>query len=279
MADTLAEVFSRQKNPSAALLKSVVVDIKKLQKNHPHVRNQGYYDRLQRASSWLAKAKQAGSDTEAIFIFLWIALDALCSIRLEVLETDWWKRQGKSVPIASQQRSDDKSPSVLEWFLWRICCLDAEGRLLRSVIEDHWSDVETVLNARYIMSLYWNWQWKTETNIEKQTKRSVKIAKDAIGLGSDKLKLHQALCGIVIWRLRTLRNQLFHGSATDAHSRRRAAGESELETGSRLLEQLIWTFMVLMVEEPPHTRYWPPSPYPRVGSAQHERFNAAWLPE
>lgn len=278
MADSLGEVFSRHKKPSAAQLKSVVVEIKKLQKSHPHHGDQGYHDRLQRASSWLAKAKQADGDTEAGFIFLWIALDALCSIRLDVLETEWWEKQKQSLPTKNQQRSGGKGLSALEWFLWRICCLDTDGRVLRGVIEDHWSDVETMLKARYIMSFYWSGKWKTEADIEGQIKLSVKIVNDAIGLGTDKLKLHQALCKIVLWRLRTLRNQLFHGSATDAHSKRQAAGESELEAGSRLLEELILNSIVLMVEEPQHTRYWPPCPYPRVGSAQHQRFNTVWLP-
>lgn len=278
MADTLAETLSRHKKASVTQLKNVVVEIKRLQKNHPHDRDQGYYDRLQRASSWLAKAKQTDDDAEANFIFLWIALDALCSIRLDVLGTEWWAKQKQLLPAAYQRRSDGREPSVFEWFLWKICCLDTDGRLLRSVIEDHWSDVETVLKARYIMSFYWSGEWKAEADIDRQIKSSMEIANNAIGLGTDRLKLHRALCEIVLRRLRTLRNQLFHGSSTDAHSKRRAAGESELEAGSRLLEEFIWVFIVLMAEEPQQTRYWPPSPYPRVGSAQHNQFKVAWLP-
>jgi len=277
MADTLAEAFSRHKKPSPAQLKSIVIEIQKLQKNRPDVMDQGYHDRLQRASSWLAKAKQVDGDTEGTFIFLWIALDALCSMRPDVLRTEWWMRQEQSLPMANQRRSDNKSPTELEWFLWRICGLDIDGRVLKGLIEDQWRDVETVLKARYIMSDYW--KWKSVESLEKQIQLSLRIVKDAIGLGANKTRTHQALCEIIIRRLRILRNQLFHGSATDVHSKRRAAGESELEAGSRLLEELIWVFMGLMVGEPHHTRYWPPIHYPRAGSAQHKRFEVSWLPK
>ena len=278
MPDLLAEVLARYGKPNPAQLEQVVVEIKKLQKDQADTRSQGYYDRLQRASSWLAKAKRMVADPEAKFIFLWIALNALCGVRHDVLRTGWWRDEERSRPPLNKQQDDDKAPRELEWFLWRVCGLDIAGRILRSVIEDHWRDVETILRSHFIMSYYWNGSWQTKEDIDKRKKSSMRIVKDAISLVSDKENIYQALCEIVIWRLRTLRNQLFHGCTTDAHSKRRAAGESELEAGSRLLEELIWTFMVLMAGESERTRYWPPMSYPRAGSAQHQRFDASWLP-
>lgn len=277
MTDSLAEVFSKYKQPTTAELRKVVVEIKKLQKSNASISDQGYYDRLQRASSWLAKATQVVGDAEATFIFLWIALDALSSIRPEVLSTEWWTKQQKSLPTINKQQSGD-GPAEVEWFLWRICGLD-DGRTVKILIEDQWHDIRMVLEARYIMAFYWSGRWRTEKDVDERIRWSTRIVKDAISLSSDRNKIYQALWEIVIRRLRTLRNQLFHGSATDAHSKRRAAGESELEAGSRLLEKLIWTSMVLMVSESRQSRYWPPSPYPRVGSAQHKRFDACWLPK
>lgn len=98
MTDSLEEVFSKYKQPTTAELRKVVVEIKKLQKSNASISDQGYYDRLQRASSWLAKATQIAGDAEATFIFLWIALDALSSIRPEVLSTEWWTKQRSHSP-------------------------------------------------------------------------------------------------------------------------------------------------------------------------------------
>ena len=279
MPELLAEIFARYGQPSSAQLEQVVLEIKKLQKDQADPKSQGYFDRLQRASSWLAKAKRMVADPGAKFIFLWIALNALCGVRPEVLKTGWWRNEERSRPPLNTQQGDDKVPRELEWFLWRICGLDVDGRILRNVIEGHWPDVETVLRSHYVMSYYWNWRWQTKEDIDKWKKSSIRKVKDAISLVSDGEKIYQALCEIVIWRLRTLRNQLFHGCTTDAHSKRQAAGESELEAGSRILEELIWAFLVLMASQSEQARYWPPSPYPRTGSLQHKSFNVSWLPE
>jgi hypothetical protein len=255
-------------------LEQVVVEVKKLQ-HHSDARTQGYYDRLQRACSWLAKAKRA-SDPEAGFIFSWIALNALCGVRPEVFKTEWWKREEKSRPSLNKQQYDDEVPRELEWFLWRMCNLDIDGRGLRGVIEVGWAHAKAVLRTRYLMSNFWVWKW-TEEEIERWQDLSEKKVKDAISRVIDPKKMYQALCEIIVWRLRTLRNQLLHGGATDTHSKRRAAGESELEAGRRLLEELVWAFLALMGTESGRTRYWPPIPYPRAGSPQHQRFDASWL--
>lgn len=278
MPDPFAEVFDRYVAPSPAQLKQAVVEIKKLQKDRADTKSQGYYDRLQRTCSWLAKAKQINGDPEAKFIFLWIALNALCGVRDDVLKTGWWRSEARLRPPLNDQQGDDKVPRELEWFLWRICGLDTAGTILRSVIESRWSDVETVIKARYIMSYYWNGSWQTEEDVDKRKKSSMRIVNDANSLVSNREKIYRALCEIFIWRLRTLRNQLMHGCTTDAHSKRRASGESELEAGSRLLEELIWGFLVIITGESGRATYWPPCPYPRAGSAQHQQFDASWLP-
>jgi hypothetical protein len=279
MPELLADIFTRYKKPSPEELEHVIVEIKRLQKLHPDPKNQGYYDRVQRASSWLAKARRMVADPEAKFIFAWIALNALCGIRQDVLETDWWKNEKTFVPQLNKKQNGDRDPGELEWFLWRVCGLDVGGRMVRSVIEDHWHDVETVLMSHYVMSFYWNGSWPTEGDLDKCMRVGMKIVKAAIGLSSDKEKIHQALREIVIGRLRTLRNQLIHGCATDTHSKRRAAGESELEAGSRLLEEFVWAFLILMTGQSGQAKYWPPGPYPRAGSPQHGPLKISWLPK
>jgi hypothetical protein len=93
MPRLLHEMFSRDKKPSSEDLDGVVKEIKLL--NQGDLERQGYYDRLQRASSWLAKAKRTSKDSEGRFIFLWIALNALCGIREDAFNDAWWKREDK----------------------------------------------------------------------------------------------------------------------------------------------------------------------------------------
>src|SRR2546425_917748 len=206
--EVLARTLDRHEMPTAAQLDHVVVELKKWQKDHADRDAQGYYDRLQRACSWLTKAKRA-SDPEAGFVFSWIALNALYGVRPEILRTDWWKSEEGSRPPLDEQQYDDQAPRELEWFLWRICDLDVDRRVLRSVIEDHWDDTKTILRTRYLMSRYWAWKWRTEDEFERRGDSGERTVKDAIGLVFSREKMYRALCEITVWRLRTLRNQLF----------------------------------------------------------------------
>lgn len=275
--DVVAQTLDRHDMPTAQQLDHVVVELKKWQKTYGDLKAQGYYDRLQRACSWLAKAKRA-SDPESGFAFSWIALNALYGIRPEVIKTDWWNREQRSLPRRDDQKNGDQVPGELDWILWRICGFDVGFRTLRSVIEDNWDDVNAVLGTRYLMSNFWSWKWQDEAELEKWMDSGKRKVKDAINHTVDREKMYRGLREIIVWRLRVLRNQIFHGCATDTHSKRRAAGESELEAGSRLLGELVWSFLKLMATETGRRSYWPPIPYPRASSAQHQRFDRSWLP-
>lgn len=156
--------------------------------------------------------------------------------------------------------------------------LDVGGRILRNVIEDHWSDVKTILRTRYLLSDHWTFKLWTEAEFERRANSSERTVKGAIGPVFSPRTMYPALCEITIWRLRTLRNQLFHGCATDTHSKRQDSGESELEAGGRLLGELIGAFLRMMAADSGRAEYWPPIPYPRARSAQHQPFDDSWLP-
>jgi hypothetical protein len=275
--DAVVQTLVRYDISTAQQLNQVVVELKMWQKEYGDRNTQGYYDRLQRACSWLAKAKGA-SDPESRFVFSWIALNALYGVRPEVTKTDWWSNEQRSLPGSEGQQHDDQVPGELDWTLWRICGLDVGCRTLRNLIEDNWDDVKTLIGTRYLMASFWSWKWRDEAELEKWKDSGRRKVKDAIDHTVDRGKMYRGLREIIVWRLRTLRNQIFHGCATDTHSKRRAAGESELEAGSRLLGELVWSFLRLMATETGQKAYWPPSPYPRTGSPQHQRFDRSWLP-
>src|SRR5437899_3666126 len=132
--DAVAQTLDRHDMPTAQQLDHLVVELKKWQKERGDRKAQGYYDRLQRACSWLAKAKRA-SDPESRLVFSWIALNALYGIRPEVIKTDWWNSEKRSLPGLEDQQYDHQVSGELDWILWRICGLDVGCRTLRSLIE------------------------------------------------------------------------------------------------------------------------------------------------
>lgn len=275
MSRPLLKVFSCHIKPSLDELNQFILDLRQHQAD---ATTQGFYDRLQRCSSWLVKARLIVEDCEARFIFLWISLNALCAIRSEVRDTSWWMKEKQQHPFLSKQAHDAQSAYELEWFLWRVCGLNVGERILKTVLEGHSDDVRRLIGNRYLMPNYWTWKWRDEEEIDQWKESGLTIVREATGSLNDQKKMYRALREIIIWRLRTLRNQIFHGCATDTHSKRRARGESELEVGSRLLEELIWAFLVLVSSQSGQARYWPPSPYPRTESPQHEPVDRSWLP-
>lgn len=276
ITNSLAEVFSRNEMPNPAELEQVVVELKKLHKHYTNT-NQGYYDRLQRGCSWLGNAKRLAVNPEAEFAFAWIALNALCGVRQEVFTTPWWEKEQKLHP-AFRCPQKNRILKELEWFLWHITSLDIDN-LLRDVIKRRFSDVKTVVRSRYLMPDFWTWNRRTEEDIKKATDMSEKRIRNFIGGSSvfDHEKLYWFFSEIIIGRLRILRNQLLHGCATDTHSKRRDAGGGELGAGTRILTDMIWAFINLMTTEPGRALYWPPIPFPRADSPQHQQFNSSWL--
>lgn len=270
----LVEMFPPHKTPSPADLDRIVKKIQSVQRVEPM--KQGYLDRLQRSSSWLSKAMQMDSDPEARFIFMWIALNALCGVRQEVLKTEWWESEKNLLPHLYRKQGVDMDSRELEWFLWRVCGLDLGQGMLKRLLRTYQSDIRIILQTEYLMPNYWSWE-HGENEVEKWKESGRTAVERVIRSNANREATYRVLCEIIAWRLRTLRNQLFHGSATHTHSKRRAAGKGELEAGSRFLEELIWRFLVLMAGPSGQARDWPPCRYPRAGSAQHGRFKASWL--
>lgn len=276
--NSIKEVFSRKEIPNPSELDQVVAELKKLQRNYSEAKEQGFYDRLQRACSWLAKAKRIAVNPEAEFIFGWIALNALCGIRQEVFITEWWEKE-KILHPAFRQPQNKRVLEELEWFLWHIIALDIDGRILRDIIKRRFSDIKTVVRTRYLMPGFWKWKCRTEADIKKAADMSERRIKDSISGSSvfDQEKLYWILFEVLIGRLRILRNQLFHGCATDTQSKRRSSGGSELEAGTRILIDMVWAFLTLMATESGQSCNWPPIPYPRADSLQHGEFDPSWL--
>ena len=204
--------------------------------------NQGYWDRLQRAESWISRAEslkeQEWDDYHGPFIFYWIAFNALYGRNDEIGSTD-----GKD----------------MEWFLGRICELDQEDGSLSGMLRDLKSKTDRLIKAQFLSRAYW--KEGPSTRFKENQEEDFEKAQTAY----DRRKFDGYLTTL-FERLRVLRNQIFHGCSTD----RRSLNKNSLRPALEILEELVPQFLKIFKDH--GQRYdWPKAPYPRRGSPQHPK--------
>lgn len=201
--------------------------------------NQGYFDRLQRARSWIAKAQAvAGSpegwdDLHAQFIFYWIALNALYG-------------RGRA-----EQVSDTKD---LDWFVDLVCDFDTSTGTIRAALERPSRHAGRLLGEKFLFEPYWD--MGTTPKVERMLQAERSSAVEALDNGDVATYLK-----LLLRRLRVARNQVFHGSSTD----RSEKGRMSVRPAVSVLEVLVPT-LADVVELHGKDRSWPSIPYPRAGS-------------
>jgi hypothetical protein len=201
--------------------------------------NQGYFDRLQRARSWIAKAQavagnpEGWDDLHAQFIFYWIALNALYG-------------RGRA-----EQVSDIKD---LDWFIHLVCDFDSSTGTIRAALERVSRHARRLLNEKFLFEAYWD--MGTTRKVERMLQAESSSAVEALNNGDfvPYLKL-------LLRRLRVARNQIFHGSSTDRGEKSRMS----VRPAVSVLEVVVPT-LADVVEIHGKDRSWPSIPYPRAGS-------------
>jgi hypothetical protein len=237
----------------ARMLEGRVLRLQPIERNNE---NQSYYDRLQRSYSWLWKAYNVEdeSDLEARFLFAWVAFNALYGVN-----RDWLKRL--------QPKRDPKEQATLgvtdlKWFLWKIANADSGEDRIVDLLRRNLPDVEIVVKDPFLQEAYWEWNDKKAD--QRKHKDHAAITKS---LGPK--TLYECLRILFVWRLRTLRNLLMHGSSTNRYSKRRETeeGERSLAAAVRLTEICVGGFLAVMEDDTPHK--WHPTEAPRFGSPLH----------
>jgi len=214
--------------------------------------NQGYHDRVQRARSWLARAEACAAldweDDHGQFVFYWIALSALCgSVDPAALDRG---RRAKGTRTRVSYSDDDAA-----WFLQKILELDGAGAI-QEALDGVKSKADNLLRDKYLLDLYWR---KARASfVERRWRNEHDKAQQYLSDG----QLDQYLA-LVLRRIRVLRNQVFHGAATD----RISLGKQSVSRAVRVLEALLPAF-VAVVERHGMGVEWPLIPYPRRGSPQ-----------
>lgn len=211
--------------------------------------NQGYWDRIKRARSWITRARAVNSaavdsdDAQELFIMYWIGFNALYG-RVNETGHGCYLRPG-----------DDDA----QWFLRRICDLDSGAARIGAAVSAVRKDAHSLLKSRYLSDAYWREGYTP--GVKRQLEEEASTAEDALDSGD----LHTYLT-ILLWgRIRLLRNQIFHGCSTHRDSLNKDAFDPAL----RVLGELIPVFIDVMEERGDTEDEWPRLPFPRRGSPQH----------
>ena len=205
--------------------------------------NQGYWDRLQRAESWISRAEslkeQEWDDYHGPYIFYWIAFNAL---------------YGQHHERRTEEIND------IHWFLSRICELDREDGSLSLILDDIKRKTDGLLiNDEFLSEIYW--KEGRSAHFRRKQKEDWERARTAYERGK-----FDGYLTILFDRLRVLRNQIFHGCSTD----KRSLNKNSLRPALEILEELVPQFLKIFKDH--GQRYdWPKVPYPRKGSPQHPK--------
>ena len=211
--------------------------------------NQGYRDRLDRAESWIKRAKNLQEqnrkeqewedyDYHGPFIFYWIAFNALYGRHDE------------------RRRTESKD---IEQFLKRICKLDQKDGSLSGILRDLKSKTDRLIKDQFLSRIYW--KEGRSAHFKQSQEEDFEKAKTAYDGG----KFDEYLT-ILFERLRVLRNQIFHGCSTD----RKSLNKNSLRPALEILEELVPQFWKIFKAHGQKSD-WGKVSYPRKDSPQHPK--------
>ena len=204
----------------------------------PSNRYDGLNLRIRRALSWFDRATVAQSepDEDMEFLLYWIAFNAL---------------YGQLVP-PSLPREDLK---LILHYLKAVVKLDSRESLKASILSDYQLSIEELANNQYIYYRYWHFRsgdsdcadWKSRFNADQRSVNTALHHKEIL-----------TVLRIVFSRLYTLRNQLFHGSATwGGHVNR-----SQVMNGAAIMRCVVPRCIIVMIQHPDEP--WGTPSYPVV---------------
>ena len=192
--------------------------------------------RLRRALSWLGRAERESADTDAQFVFQWIAFNAMYG-------------QAGTLP------ADEKDQDLRRDYFGKIVAFaDAESVIYGAIWSVLRDEIEKMLDNRYVFEPY----WKHRNNQAKYRdwEQMFRQAQERVARALRETRTRDVLCELFN-RLYTLRNQLLHGGATWKSS----VNRNQVEPGARIMSSLVPHFIEVMIDRP---NDWGPPRYPVV---------------
>ena len=180
--------------------------------------------RLHRAISWLGRAEQESGDTDACFIFQWIALNAA---------------------YAREFSHDQSERDRFRQFVATLVGLDAQRSLHQALFSEFSGPIRTLIDNRFVFEPFWTAlrEHDPSNRWEASFAGSRKAAMAAV-LGQDT----STVLSIVFDRLYVLRNQLVHGGATWNSQ----VNRQQLRDGVAIQGTLLPLILAVMLEHPHH---------------------------
>jgi hypothetical protein len=180
--------------------------------------------RLHRAISWLARAQRETADTDACFIFQWIALNAA---------------------YAREFSRDESERDRFGKFVVTLVSLDRQQTLHHALFEQFSGPIRTLIDNRFVFEPFWIAlrEHDSSNRWENAFAGSRRAAMAAI-LGKDTA----TVLSIVFDRLYVLRNQLVHGGSTWNSQ----VNRSQLRDGVAILGTLLPLVLSIMLDHPDH---------------------------
>ena len=196
-----------------------------LKKRHREVRDgqpANWRIRIHRAISWLQRAEREHDDTDARFLFLWIALNAA------------YARE-----FGFEQSERDQARQFID----RLVHHDGEGRLQQMLFEQFSGPIRTLLDNRFVFEPFWRAlrEHDASNGWERQFDSARKLAMRALMTRQTGVVL-----SIIADRLYVLRNQLMHGGATWNS----AANRQQLHDAVAILAAMVPEIIGLMIDHP-----------------------------
>ncbi len=208
--------------------------------------------RIHRSISWVGRAEQEKHDSDAAFIFFWIAFNSAYAGETEG-ESDR--------PLGERQQFIDLIDQLVE--------LDTEGRLYTTVWDRFRGPIATLMENRFVYRPFWLNQNGIAGN-ENWAKRFKASAERFVRSMADKDTAY--VLREVFDRLYMLRCQMIHGGTT-WNSR---VNRQQVKDGAAILQTLLPVIADIMMDNPEEDWGRPFYPVVKVpvarGSAGQKRF-------
>ena len=222
--------------------------------------------RLRRAVSWL-KRGDAERDTDAKYIFLWIAFNAAYAVE---------RKSELGEDVSEAQRREN--------YFGALVPLDVNRRIYKTLATELRPPIQDIMQNEYVYRGFWSclddrpFNWRDWPNREG-FKRDQDFVAKLLGYGASSGSLQTQLRAIAVVpvddvvavlvklfdRLNVLRNQLMHGCATqDGLLNRR-----QVDAGATVLGPMMCAFLDVMADNPRND--WGPLAYPVRDDIREDR--------
>ncbi|MDE2803089.1 MAG: HEPN domain-containing protein [Chloroflexota bacterium] len=192
--------------------------------------------RIERAETWIRRAKREPGDHDTQVIFHWIAFNALYGVEPLAPATD--------APKATKQ---------FETFFNNLLACDKDDAIAKAIWDELTDPVCRLMRNYFVFSTYWKYQ----SGRIRGWRKPFEDANSEFWSAWWKKDVHGVLNGL-FERLYVLRNQLMHGGARWDGGKNR----TQVENGSKVLSALVPVF-VKIVQSCPGTD-WGPLAFPPI---------------